>query len=39
MLLLFPEAERIASETDGPITAEVFPTFYRFIIMGCMETV
>jgi hypothetical protein len=39
MLSLFPEAEIIASETNGPITADVLPTFYRFISMRCVETV
>jgi hypothetical protein len=39
MLSLFPEAEIIASETNGPITADVLPTFYRFISMRCAETV
>ena len=38
MLSLFPEAEMIASETNGPITADVLPTFYRFISMRCAET-
>jgi hypothetical protein len=38
MLLLFPEAEIIASETNGPITADVLPTFYDFISMTCAET-
>lgn len=33
MLSLFPEAEIMASETKGPITADVLPTFYRFISM------
>jgi hypothetical protein len=27
MLSLFPEAEIIASETNGPMTADVLPTF------------
>jgi len=39
MLSLFPEAEIIASETNGPITADVLPTFYRFISMRCVGTV
>ena len=39
MLSLFPEAEIIASETNGPITADVFPTFYPFISMRRAETV
>lgn len=39
MLSLFPEAEIIASETNGPITADVLPTFYRFISMRCAKTV
>jgi hypothetical protein len=39
MLSLFPEAEIIASETNGPITADVLPTFYRFISMRYAESV
>ncbi len=39
MLSLFPDTEIIASETNGPITADVLPTFYRFISMRCAETV
>ena len=39
MLSLFPEAEIMASETNGPITADVLPTFCRFISMRCAETV
>jgi len=39
MFSLFPEAEIIASETNGPITADVLPTFYSFIIMRWAEIV
>ena len=39
MLSLFPEAEIIASETNGPITADVLPTFFHYISMRCAETV
>jgi hypothetical protein len=39
MLSLFPEAEIMASETNGPITADVLPTFYLSISMRCAETV
>lgn len=38
MLSLFPEAEIIASETNGPITADVLPTFY-LVSMRYAETV
>jgi hypothetical protein len=31
MLLLFPEAEIIAPETNGPISADVLPNFCHFV--------
>ena len=38
MLLLFPEAEIIASETNGPMIADVLPTFYHFVnIATCVN--
>lgn len=39
MLSLFPEAEIMASETNGPITADVLPTFYAFVSFRCAEAV
>ena len=38
MFSLFPEAKIIASETNGPITADVLPTFYCFISIRYAET-
>ena len=34
MLLLFPDAEIIASETNGPMIADVLPTFSHFVSMA-----